>query len=215
MNTKDFPTIRETLELQRATLEKLIVSTGENGITLSLIVKAPLSVEASKVLKCEERFFNLNETAYRDYRGRITLKHFIVACKVMIGGDEELALSAALLPDMVSRFSIGLDNDIPSVMFRLDFDRTWRETLIQIVDALNISEFQIRIVSLQQSLFAESQEDEVSTQMELGENEYEAEPEYDPESEGSVEPGNTLPSVRAMAGGTTAKAKGRKLHQVN
>lgn len=149
-------TIQETLRLDRATIIDLSYYPGEKGINAVMVFKAPLTVNASKVLGCEERFYTLNETAYTDFQGRITLKKVAKACKVMIG--EMTSMATALLPDMIWKFSIGLEKDSkPSVVCRMHFDGQWRQVLVDMIHALNKDEFTLNIAALQQHLFIEEE----------------------------------------------------------
>lgn len=147
--------IRETLRLEKATIVDLSCYPGEKGMNCVLVCKAPLSDEAAKIMKCEERFYNINGIPYTDFQGRLTLKPVVKACQVTIG-DGPIAAAIALLPDLIWKFNIGLEKDSrPSVAFRMHFDARWRGQLVDLVNGLNTDEFPITITASQLSLFVE------------------------------------------------------------
>lgn len=232
--------IKESLKLDKSTIVELAFYPGAKGLNAVLTCKAPLTIEASKTLKCESRFFSINETPITDFTGNITLKSLIKSCFVKVA--ERADATNALIPDLVRCFKIGLGkNGKPFVEYRMHFDSQWRHLLVDICDALGTDEFPLEIAGTQPSLFEEAEAGEdgegsrvdlSEKQMSLGEEEVVAcqscadripADESGMHENGSqcdfrraaaaavqdipVEAGNTLPSARAMAGGTTAAAR--------
>lgn len=143
--------LQETLKLDKASIVDLSFYPSEEGLNCVLVCKAPLSIEASKVLECQDRFFTINDTPFSDYQGRITLEHIAKSCKVTVGDAPGIL---TFLPDKVWKFNIGLEKDSrPSVAFRMHFDSRWRTELVDFCNGLNKGEINMEIIALQATLW--------------------------------------------------------------
>ncbi len=160
-------TLQETLTLEKASIIEISGYPGKKGMNVVLTMQAPLTSDAARILKCQDRFFTINETPYTDFQGRITLKPVVKHCKVSIGEEIETA-AAALLPDLIWKFNIGLEKDArPSVAFRMHFDGQWRNILMDWVNAVNTDEFTVSIVALQANLFEALESAEEGTRIDV------------------------------------------------
>lgn len=150
--------IRETLRFEKATITELSSYPGEKGVNNVLVIKASLTLAAAKVLKCENRFFNLNDQPLDDYTGRLTLKPLIKSCVVKL--QKVSGAIDNLQPTLIWKFNIGLEKDKgPSVIFRLHFDG-YRQQLADILEERGTSEFPLAIEALQANLFEDQASDE-------------------------------------------------------
>lgn len=149
---------RETLRFQKASIQELSSFPGEKGVNHVLVMKAALSLEAAKVLKCESRFFDLHDQPLDDYAGRLTLKPTIKSCVLKV-----MKISGAidnLQPTMIWKFNIGPEKDkSPSIIFRIHFDG-YRHLLADLLEEMRTAEFPVEIVALQQNLFADQESTE-------------------------------------------------------
>jgi hypothetical protein len=147
--------IVKKLELQKTTNVELAFYPGEKGMNGVLTCKAPLTLEAAKVLGCSDRFFTIHDVPYHDFQGRLTLERMAKNCKVTFGDPAQRG-ATSLLPDMVWKFSIGLEKDAqPSVSWRMHFDSQYRGELTEMVHGLGKTEIDFEMVALQQTLFDE------------------------------------------------------------